>query len=157
MYGNQILLLLKTRVNKSDNFYQDIKYSKTFSSFLKAPKIPLKENHLVVDLYNLTLKKIPQSLVLSGLSYSPSITPTLGTLIYTPVTIKVEVKKEGLSVPHSRVYLFDMNMICVGQTVTDSEGFAYFHNKPSTYLYHVVSEDNTGTYVSTIVNRLPGL
>lgn len=157
MYGNQIVPFLKTKVRQPDSFYPDIRRSPVFSSFLKSAKIPKKENNLTADMYNLTLQKTAQSLVLSGITYSPSQTPTLGNLIYTPSTIKVEVKKLGLPVNNSRVYLFDMNMVCVAQTVTDIDGTAYFYNKPLNYHYHVVSEESTGHYVSTIVNRLQGV
>ncbi len=109
MHGNQIVPFLKTKVRQPDSFYQDIRRSPVFSSFLKSAKIPKKENNLTADMYNLTLQKTAQSLVLSGVNYAPNQTPTLGNLIYTPSTIKVEVKKLGLPVNNSRVYLFDMN------------------------------------------------
>lgn len=156
MYGNQIYPLLTTMYQQPDTFYQDIKLSPIFSSFLKSSKIPKRENNLVVDMYNLTLQKTAQSIVLSGIQYAPSQTPTLGNIIYDPVTIKVQIQKEGVPVSNNRVYLFDMNMLCVAQTVSDSEGFAYFFNKPSTYLYHVIAEDVKGQYVSTVVSRLSG-
>lgn len=157
MYGNQIIPLLRARTEQAEIYRQDIRYSKTFDSFVPKVGIPKNLNHLIVDLYNLTLEKTSQSMVLSGSVYSPSQTPSLGSLVYIPVTIKVEVRKEGIPVNNSRVYLFDMNMLCVGQTVTDVDGFAYFYNRPSTYLYHVLSEDAKGEYVSTIVNKLPGV
>lgn len=155
-YGNQIIPLLITKTRQSDTYYQDVKASKVFNSFTPKVGIPKKENNLVADLYNLTLGKTAQSLVLSGIQYAPSQTPTLGNIIYDPVTIKVQIQKEGVPVSNNRVYLLDMNMLCVAQTVSDSDGFAYFFNKPSTYLYHVIAEDVKGQYVSTVVSKLSG-
>ena len=156
MYGNQIVSLLSTKTIKAEMFYQDIKHSKSICFLKNTKPIKKSENPLIVDMFNCTLQKTAQSLVIGGVSYNSTITPTLGNLFYTPSTIKVEVRKKGTPVKNSKVYLLDMNMICVGQTTTDDNGIAYFFNRPSEYLYTVISEDSKGEYVSTVVSRLKG-